>query len=274
MSKKGETCWGEMNKISGKIIDAIPSLDTDAAHQIGDALKQLRKLSGLTQSEMAKRLNVGQAAVSKIEGRGEIQVSTIQKFVEALGAKLHIDASFPDDSNLALHVREAFDVESDNENQLILPIFGDDLFRPQRDVVLSIKPEYSDKIIEGLKKVELRRRFPSSVPKGTIAYIYSTSPVRAMVGMVEISGVLKLPVSKIWEQYSNTAYIGKADFDRYFEGVEDGYALEFENVREFSSPLSLAVLRTRFGFEPPQSFLYAKHDLRKALKDEYTIVSH
>lgn len=263
-----------MNNLTGKIIDVITSNETDVTHQIGDALKQLRKLSGLTQMEMAKRLDVGQAAISKIEGRGEIQVSTIQKFVEALGAKLHIDASFPDDTHLALQVRETFDLESDDENQLILPIFGDYPFRPQRDVVLSIKPEYSDKIIEGLKKVELRRRFPVSVPKGTIAYIYSTSPVRAMVGMVEISGVHKLPVNKIWEQYSDTAYIEKIDFDRYFEGVKDGYALEFENVKEFSEPLSLSDLRSRFGFEPPQSFLYAKQDLRKALKDEYSIVSH
>ncbi|MEO0917610.1 MAG: Cro/Cl family transcriptional regulator, partial [Pseudomonadota bacterium] len=36
----------------------------------------------------------------------------------------------------------------------------------------------------------------------------------------------------------------------------------------------LSELREKFGFEPPQSFLYAKHNLRKALQDEPAIVSH
>lgn len=263
-----------MANLSGKIVDVVPASEAEMERSVGEALKRLRKLSGLTKLEMAKRLEIGQAAISKIEGKGDIQVSTIQKFVEALGAQLRIDAAFPENSQLALHIRDTFDIECGDENQLILPIFGDDPFRPQRDVVLSIRPKYSEKIIEGLKTVELRRRFPVSAPKGTIAYIYSTSPVRAMVGMAEISDVLKLPVAKIWKMFSDTAFIEKADFDKYFEGVEDGYALKFKNVKAFSDPLPLSELRTRFGFEPPQSFLYAKHDLRKALKDEHAIVSH
>jgi predicted transcriptional regulator len=36
-----------------------------------------------------------------------------------------------------------------------------DLFR--HDFVVSIKPEYALKIIEGCKTVELRRRFPAAV---------------------------------------------------------------------------------------------------------------
>lgn len=263
-----------MKDLSGKIIEATRGGKNDTAKAVGVALKQLRELSGLTQSTMAKRLDIGQAAISKIESRGEVQITTVQKYVEALGAKLRIDASFPSDTPLALHVRDTFDVEFSDENQLVFPIFGDDPFRPQRDVVLSIKPQYSDKIIQGQKTVELRRRFPISAPKGTVAYIYSTSPVRAIVGMAEISDVIKLPVSQIWKEFSDVAFIKKSDFNKYFDGVEFGYALKFENVKEFSSPLSLTELRSRFGFEPPQSFLYAKHDLRKALKDEHTIVSH
>lgn len=169
---------------------------------------------------------------------------------------------------------EIFDVELNGEDQLVLPMFAEEAFRPQRDVVLSIRPKYTSRIMAGEKTVELRRRFPASAPKGTIAYIYSTSPERAMVGFAEITGVRKLDIEEIWNRYASVAFIERTDFDAYFEGLDQGFALEFSNVRPFETPLSLTDLRERFGFEPPQSFLYAKQDLRRALKDEYTVVPH
>jgi len=263
-----------MTSLLGKVVEAQDAQDTNINDTVGASLKRLRKLSGLTQTEMAKKLNVGQAAISKIEGRGDLQLSTIEKFVEALGATLKINASFPLSAQLALTIKDTFDIERGGDSQLVFPIFGDDEFKQNRDVVISIRPQYSSKIIEGLKTVELRRRFPVSAPRGTTAYIYSTSPVRAMVGMADIKRVLKMPVDQIWEQFENVAYIEKSDFDKYFEGVENGFALQFENVRPLKKPLPLTELRERFGFEPPQSFLYAKHDLRKALNNELAVISN
>ncbi len=146
--------------------------------------------------------------------------------------------------------------------------------KPQRNVVLSIQPQYSQKIMEGRKTVELRRRFPASIPEGTIAYIYSTSPVRTMVGSTEITAVIKRPVSEIWKFYKEQAFIKQTDFDAYFAGREEGFVLTLANVKPLSSPLNLAELRERFGFEPPQSFLYAKPNLQRALQDEYSGISH
>ncbi|MCB0310230.1 MAG: helix-turn-helix domain-containing protein [Bdellovibrionales bacterium] len=263
-----------MGKLSGKTIEAIAAYGGATVEDIGSALKGLRKLSGLTQVEMASRLDVQQSAVSKIENGGDVHLSTLKKYVEALGALLRIDASFSADTPLALHVRETFELEHGDDDQLVLPILGDEPFRPQRDVVISIRPQYSDRILDGSKTVELRRRFPVSAPQGTIAYIYSTSPVRAMVGMAQIGDILKLPVAEIWRRFSGEASISKEDFDKYFEGADHGFALVFEQVRPFSEPLPLDLLRERFGFEPPQSFLYAKHDLRKALKNEPSVVSN
>jgi predicted transcriptional regulator len=149
-----------------------------------------------------------------------------------------------------------------------------DLFVPQRDMVLSIKPQYSEKIIVGRKTVELRRRFPVNVPKGTKAYVYSTTPVRAIVGYAEIKGVLKKPVAQIWEDHSHTAFIKKEDFDAYFKGAEHGFVLCFKNARALNNEIKLDELRERYHFQPPQSFLYAKPLLRKALENERTSLSH
>jgi predicted transcriptional regulator/DNA-binding XRE family transcriptional regulator len=263
-----------LGKLAGKTIEAFARGNFASVEEVGSSLRNLRKFSGLTQVEVAKRLNIQQAAVSKIENCDDVHLSTVKKYVEALGASLKIDATFPADAALTLQVRETFDIECGSDDQLVLPILGDDKFPPHRDVVLSIRPRYSEKIISGDKTVELRRRFPVSAPKGTIAYIYSTSPVRAMVGSAQIKSVLKLPVEEIWDRFSQKAFIQKPDFDNYFEGSEVGFALLFEKVKPFSEPLPLELLRKQFDFEPPQSFLYAKHDLRNALKQKATVVSH
>ena len=263
-----------MGKLAGRIIEATQAQGSRAGHADGLDLRRLRLLSGLTQADMATRLNVQQAAISKIEKGGEVYLSTVQRYVEALGASLRVDAVFPADARLVLRIKDAFEAEHGHDDQLVFPLLADEPFRAQRDVVLSIRPQYSEKILEGLKTVELRRRFPVSAPGGTVAYIYSTSPVRAMVGVTEIKDVLKLPIEQIWAEFEDTAFIQRDDFDSYFQGLEFGYALLFEEVKSFSRPIPLNELRERFGFEAPQSYLYASRDLRKALRDEAAVVSH
>ncbi len=263
-----------MKKIYRKISEESSANINDVGSSIGPSLKKLRNLSGFTQAEMASKLNVQQSAISRIENADEHQISSIKKYVEALGAQFRIDASFSLDSELSVNIKGNFDGNDKDKNQPIFSILGDDPFPNKRDVVLSIKPHYTDKIMEGLKTVELRRRFPVSAPQGTLAYIYSTSPVMAMVAMAEIQDVLKLPIEKIWQDFSKSAFIERDKFDRYFDGIKEGYALKFINVRAFHRPLNLSELRSKFGFEPPQSYLYAKHNLRKALNNEQAIVSN
>ena len=163
-----------------------------------------------------------------------------------------------------------FEAKNYQENQFNLPFMNNNQIIPQRDVVLSIKPQYSEKIILGRKTVELRRRFPLNIPKGTMAYVYSTTPVRAIVGYAEIKGVLKKSVAQIWHDHSDTAFIKKEDFDAYFEGVEYGFVLCFENACALENVIKLDELREKYHFQPPQSFLYAKPLLKVALENEYT----
>lgn len=148
-----------------------------------------------------------------------------------------------------------------------MPIFGDEP-DARRDLVLSIKPEYSNKILVGKKTVELRRRFPLATAPGSIAYIYSTSPVRALVGAAEIHDVERLPIPTLWQRHGKSASIRKADFEAYFHGLDEGYAVIMARPRSFSRPLDLTELKERFGFQAPQSFLYAKPNLQRALQHE------
>ena len=93
-----------MSKFASKVVNAIRVGHRDAGRVVGASLKDLRELLGLTQAEMARRLNVGQAAISKIEHRGDVQISSLMKYVDALGAKLNITAVFPTKADAAAHL--------------------------------------------------------------------------------------------------------------------------------------------------------------------------
>jgi len=60
------------------------------------ALDELREARKLTQENLAEILHVNQAAVSKLENRVDMYVSTLRRFVEAMGGELVISAQFPD----------------------------------------------------------------------------------------------------------------------------------------------------------------------------------
>lgn len=264
-----------MTKFAGKVFEPFSPNAVDADAHIGQRLKEIRKLAGLSQAELAARLNIGQAALSRMENRRDILVSSLRDYLAVLGASLRVDAHFEDAAAVVSNLREAdFRFEPVDENQLVLPIVGEDLFPSQRDVVFSIKPDYCDKIVEGTKTIELRRRFPMSVPAGTTALIYATSPIRALFGIAEIGQVHRRKPSDIWDIFSDRTCIQRNDFDSYFEGLAFGYAIELKHARRLRRPLALTELRDRFSFEPPQSFLYATPQLREVLRYECADIPH
>lgn len=59
-------------------------------------LDELREARALTQVHLARKLHVNQAAVSKLERRTDMYVSTLKEFVRAMGGELKITAEFPD----------------------------------------------------------------------------------------------------------------------------------------------------------------------------------
>lgn len=59
-------------------------------------LHELRRARAMTQRDLARTLNVNQPAVSKLEQRADVYVSSLRSYVEAVGGRLKIVAEFPE----------------------------------------------------------------------------------------------------------------------------------------------------------------------------------
>ena len=67
-------------------------------------LRDLRKFRKLTQSDMARILAVGQDRISKLENQRDFKISTLRRFVHAMGGRLHVIAEFPDGEKRGIRV--------------------------------------------------------------------------------------------------------------------------------------------------------------------------
>jgi transcriptional regulator with XRE-family HTH domain len=59
-------------------------------------LRQLRRLRKLTQARLAKKLNIGQEGVSRIEKRSDLYLSTLRGYLAGVGGELILMVRFPD----------------------------------------------------------------------------------------------------------------------------------------------------------------------------------
>ena len=73
----------------------------DAERQFQQHLKEmplheLRKAQELSQETLAKAPHVNQAAISRMERRTDMYISTLRNYIRAMGGELEIIATFPD----------------------------------------------------------------------------------------------------------------------------------------------------------------------------------
>jgi predicted transcriptional regulator len=120
-------------------------------------------------------------------------------------------------------------------------------------VILSIKPEYASKILDGSKRFEFRKVSFTAVGV-TSVIIYATKPVGKVVGEFDIGDIHIGEPRQIWTKTRKHAGITKRFFDQYFLDREYAVAIGVENVRRYEIPLDL----THFGEDvtAPQSFRY------------------
>ncbi len=131
-------------------------------------------------------------------------------------------------------------------------------------VLMSVKPRYADKILAGSKKYEFRKVIFRDPAIDEIV-IYSSSPVKKIVGTFTIQSVVEHHPLALWEHCKESAGIGEEDFFSYFEGRKRGYAIEIGEINHFDKPVDPKVCDPEFV--PPQSFQYVNDAFYSKIKN-------
>jgi len=119
-------------------------------------------------------------------------------------------------------------------------------------VLLSIKPEFAEKIFNGTKKFEFRRSiFKNSSVKTVV--VYASSPMQKVIGEFEIDFIIHDQINNLWQQTHEYAGIKKDYFFNYFSNKQKGYAICIKKPKIYPTPLAL---KENYNMPPPQSFTY------------------
>lgn len=122
-------------------------------------------------------------------------------------------------------------------------------------VLLSIKPEYAEKILQGEKRFEFRKSIFKN-PEVKTVIMYATMPVGKVIGEFDFEEVLSDNPKQIWRLTSTFSGITKKFFNDYFDGRELAHAIKVAAVRRYEIPKSLK------DYIPsgaaPQSFCYVR----------------
>ena len=99
------------NKMSQERRDRIDAMTKDMLAEM--PLHELRRARQLSQEQLADVLDIKQGSVSKLERRTDLYISTLRRYVEAMGGELTLQARFPEGSVTITQLGQI--EESDNE---------------------------------------------------------------------------------------------------------------------------------------------------------------
>ncbi len=119
----------------------------------------------------------------------------------------------------------------------------------KRKILLSFRPEYFRPILYNIKKYEYRKRF---CQEPTTAYLYLSSPVKEIVGIVEFATPIRLEV--MLEKYDLNSLIYKRI--KEFVDKKIKFAIPIESLKLYREPIPFKKLKEiDSNFTAPQCYL-------------------
>jgi len=115
-------------------------------------------------------------------------------------------------------------------------------------ILMSIHPEYVKLIFNGTKKWEFRK----SLPKMNRIMVYSTAPIKKIIGIFFIGNSIIGPPEFVWNHTQKDAGVSKVEFMTYYKNSKTAFALRVLKPTRFMTPLDPYELIP--NFHPPQSY--------------------
>ncbi|MGL4388836.1 MAG: ASCH domain-containing protein [Brevinema sp.] len=115
-------------------------------------------------------------------------------------------------------------------------------------ILLSIRPQYAEAILNGSKTVEFRKT--PIRRKVTKAEIYMSRTTKKIVGAASIVDIKEDSPENLWKQFHKVGGITEEEFFKYFQNKKKGFALVLDKVKLFSKEEQI---KPKYV---PQSFCY------------------
>ncbi len=109
-------------------------------------------------------------------------------------------------------------------------------------ILLSIKPEYANKIFDGQKHYEYRKRIPKKEVSKIV--VYSSAPEQAVIGEFDVVKTLKMKPTPLWNSTKANAGISRSKYRKYFSGCTTAYAFVIGSFKKYPTSKSLADLNS------------------------------
>lgn len=122
------------------------------------------------------------------------------------------------------------------------------------NVILSIKPEFVEKIFSGEKLYEYRKILFKQ--KVDTVYIYASCPISKIVGEFKIDEILCDTPENIWKETRRQSGVTRKFFDKYYKGRVKAVALKIKECKEYKEAINPESLIP--NFKVPQSFIYVE----------------
>ncbi len=119
------------------------------------------------------------------------------------------------------------------------------------NILLPILPVYVDKILNGEKKYEFRKKLAKKDIKKI--YIYETAPTKKIVGEAEVVSKITMEKNDLWQLTCDKAGITQDFYLKYFLNQSHASAYEIGNVIRYSEGVSLEYVGISYA---PQSYVY------------------
>lgn len=128
-------------------------------------------------------------------------------------------------------------------------------------ILLSIHPEYAEKIFSGDKTIEFRKQ---NIPLVTrMVVVYSTAPISKIVGIFTVKSVIEATPTTLWNKFKSVGGIDRDPFFNYYKNKKNARGLVVEstfrvnpNARQFFKRI-----------KPPQSFAYLDEKIAMKIID-------
>jgi len=121
------------------------------------------------------------------------------------------------------------------------------------DVLLSIRPQFAERIFDGSKKFEYRKIIFKR-PEIHKVIVYASNPIKRIVGEFEVSEIIRDTPESLWDRTYSYAGVNRDFFFQYFTGRDYAYAICVRYAIKYKVPLNPKDIL--LNFVAPQSFMY------------------